>query len=185
MTAQETSTEIRAREAAKRRAANKEPEWDPNRASSRFLSAMLWIGIIGALFVAGQWLRFGYLFSQKELINSGTASLYQEVLGENKGASPFGRLQFEHGKLAALKQKGLNPLNVLAELSKPAPQGLRVQELVLGEKSGSITGVLVPGPRAFDKFLLQLKKSEDYEFTVTRREEAFDGVYFTLSVEVH
>lgn len=152
-------------------------------ASKRFVRNLVWVAIICALFMTGQLLRYGFNLSQLDLIQKETDRLYTSVLGPDIGSSPFGRLQFEQGKLAATLRIGLDPLSVLAALSKNAPVSLRVEEVVLDGKRGTIHGFFGPSVDEFDGYIQQLSDNDNYFFSLNKREEVFGGINFSLIVE--
>lgn len=164
-------------------ATTREQRFDPDKASRRFLSNLVWVVILCALFLAGQALRYHFNRAQLDEIRSQTRTLYVSVLGQDIGSEPFGRLQFEHGKLAATLRIGLDPLRVLAALSGPAGENLRVESLALTGMHGRVSGFFGPNTARFDDYLNRLTDDDHYLFTLEKREEVFGGILFSLIVE--
>lgn len=152
-------------------------------ASKRFMRNLVWVVIVCALFMGGQLLRYGFNLSQLDLIKEETDRLYTSVLGPDIGNSPFGRLQFEQGKLAATLRIGLDPLSVLAALSKEAPVSLRLEGVTLQGKRGTVRGFFGPSVEGFDEYIDRLSDDDTYFFTLNTREEVFGGITFSLLVE--
>lgn len=153
------------------------------KASRRFLRNLVWVVIICSLLLAGQGLRYHWVRAQLDEIRAQTGKLYVSVLGEDIGSSPFGRLQFEHGKLAASLRIGLDPLSVLGALSRPAGENLRLEGLSLEGKRGRARGFFGPNTARFDEYLDKLSDDEQYLFTLENREDVFGGITFSLIVE--
>lgn len=156
---------------------------ESEKASRKFLHNLVWVVVVCGLFLVGQGLRYGYRLAQLEEIRSETNALYSSVLGPDIGGSPFGRLQFEHGKLAATERIGLDPLAVLAALSRPAPEDVRLEGLALDGMRGRARGFFGPGVDRFDQYVADLMDDEIYSFSLEKREEVFGGVDFSLTVE--
>lgn len=159
------------------------PQFDADKASRRFLSNLVWVVILCGLFLAGQGVRSHYQRAQLDEIHAQTRKLYVSVLGKDIGQSPYGRLQFEHGKLAATLRIGLDPLSVLAALSRPAGENLRVESLVLDGMHGRVQGFFGPNTAPFQEYLDHLASDDHYLFTLEKREDVFGGILFTLAVE--
>ncbi|MBI9078794.1 MAG: hypothetical protein JEY79_03525 [Pseudodesulfovibrio sp.] len=139
--------------------------------------------IIGGLFLAGQGLRYHFNALQLEEIKAETDKLYSSVLGPDIGLSPFGRLQFEQGKLTAIRRIGLDPLSVLASLSRPAMESLRLEGLSLTGKKGRARGFFGPNADRFGEYFEALSEDDQYSFLLEKSEEVFGGIVFSLIVE--
>jgi len=161
----------------------REQTFNADKASKRFIRNLAWVVILCALCLAGQALRYHFNRAQLDEIRSQTRSLYVSVLGQDIGTEPFGRLQFEHGKLAATLRVGLDPLGVLAALSQPAGENLRVEGLSLTGMRGRVNGFFGPNVARFDEYLNRLTDDDHYLFTLEKREEVFGGILFSLIVE--
>lgn len=151
--------------------------------SKRFVRNFVWVVIISAMFMTGQLLRYHYTHIQLAEIRQETNKLYESVLGQDIGSSPFGRLQFEHGKLTATHSIGLDPLGVLAALSRPAVESLRVEGLTVDGKRGRVRGFFGPNVSRFDGYINALSDDDQYFFSLEKREEVFGGILFSLIVE--
>jgi hypothetical protein len=154
-----------------------------DRESERFVRTMVWVGVICGLFLAGQVVRYGLHAAQLLEIREQTDALYVSALGPDIGQSPFGRLQFEHGKLAAGRRVGLDPLSILAALSRPAVESLRLEGLSVTGKTGRVRGFFGPNVDDFDDYLNALSGDEQFAFVLEKREDVFGGIVFSLLVE--
>ncbi|QGY41978.1 hypothetical protein GM415_03955 [Pseudodesulfovibrio cashew] len=152
-------------------------------ASKRFVRNLVWVVIICGLFLAGQALRYHYNKAQLNEILGETDKLYASVLGPDIGSSPFGRLQFEQGKLAATYRIGLDPVGVLAALSRPAVESLRIEGIALEGKRGRVRGFFGPNVDRFDSYINDLTDDEQFLFSLEKREDVFGGIIFSLIVE--
>ncbi|KAB1440784.1 hypothetical protein [Pseudodesulfovibrio senegalensis] len=159
------------------------PRYDAVAASSRFVSSMFWILVLGLLFNIGQAVRWYNHSAQLAKIERELYGQYHSVLGEDVGAAPFGRLQFEHDKLAAVRPTGLDPLAVTAALSAHADAMVRVDAVKLGRKVGQIRGLYMPDPAAFDEFIKRLERDDTYFFELQDHSDVFGGIGFQLRVE--
>ena len=159
------------------------PEFRAGKESRRFVRTLVWVVAIGGMFLLGQGLRYHFNLAQIEQIKGETSKLYSSVLGPDIGQSPFGRLQFEQGKLAATRRIGLDPLSVLASLSRPAMESLRLEGLTLTGKSGRARGFFGPNVDRFDGYIDALSDDDHYFFSLEKREDVFGGITFSLIVE--
>jgi hypothetical protein len=66
--------------------------------------------------------------------------VYRRALNADPGRSPYGRLQFELGKLKAQSAQRLDMVELLAALSRLAPEGVRIREVSMATASGVATG---------------------------------------------
>lgn len=159
------------------------PAFRSGKLSRRFLRNLVWVMAVCALFLGGQGLRYYLSWAQLDAIRTETENLYKSVLGPDIGGSPFGRLQFEHGKLMAASRIGLDPLSVLAALSGPAGQPLRLESLALHGTSGRIRGVYEGKPEKFQNYMEALSDDDQYLFSLYKSDETPAGVVFNLRVE--
>jgi hypothetical protein len=164
-------------------AAARVPRFDSGKESKRFIRNLVWVVIVCALFLIGQGLRYNYNRAQLARIHDETDKLYVSVLGEDIGNSPFGRLQFEHGKLSATLRIGLDPLSVLAALSRPAGENLRLEGVSVDGMRGRAHGFYGPNIKGFDRYLDALSDDDLYLFSLEKREDVFGGITFSLIVE--
>jgi hypothetical protein len=159
------------------------PEFRSGKASRRFVRNLVWVLVIGGLFLGGQGVRYYLNYMQLKTIKAQTEKLYHSVLGPDIGGSPFGRLQFEHGKLMAVKRIGLDPLSVLAALSKPAGEGVRVDGVSLTGTMGRVRGYFSGDEAGFTRYMEKLSDDDRYLFSVYKADELGGGVSFSLNVE--
>jgi hypothetical protein len=159
------------------------PRYRSGKASRRFLRNLVWVLVVGGLFLAGQGMRYSLNRAQLLEIREATDNLYRSVLGPDIGGSPFGRLQFEHGKLTAASRIGLDPLSVLAALSRPAGERVRLDGVTLTGTTGRVRGFFSGPEEGFMDYLERLSDDDRYLFSVYRSDPLDDGVLFTLTVE--
>lgn len=162
---------------------NRVPKYDSVKESRRFTRDLVWVLVVGAFFLGGQGVRYYLNHAQLSEIHNETDKLYASVLGPDIGNSPFGRLQFEHGKLMANKRIGLDPMSVLAALSRPAAENLRLEGLTLAGTSGRIRGSIDGGPEDFNAYMDVLSDDEYYLFSLYKSDELGDETLFILTVE--
>ncbi|NDV19965.1 hypothetical protein GO013_11085 [Pseudodesulfovibrio sp. JC047] len=160
------------------------PAFRSGKASRRFLRNLVWVLVIGGLFLGGQGLRYMFRFTQLSQIRSEIKSLYISALGQDIGNSPFGRLQFEHGKLLASKRIGLDPLRLLAALSRPADENLRLEGVTLSGKTGRVRGVFSGSEQEFKAYMETLTNDDHYLFSIYKRDPMENGSVFILHVEL-
>ncbi|WP_419786220.1 hypothetical protein [Pseudodesulfovibrio sp.] len=160
-----------------------EHQFDSAKASRRFISNLIWVVVICVLFLGGEGVRYYYSRSQLDDIRTQTKKLYVSALGPDIGTEPFGRLQFEHGKLAATLRIGLDPLRVLAALSRPAGANLRVEGLSVTGMRAHVRGFFGPNTSRFDEYMRQLTDDDHFIFRLENREDVFGGIIFSLIVE--
>lgn len=159
------------------------PKFRSGKASRRFLRNLVWVLVIGGLFLGGQGVRYYLHYRQLQTIRAETEELYRSVLGPDIGGSPFGRLQFEHGKLLASKRIGLDPLSVLAALSRYAGEELRVDGVSLSGTQGRVRGHFNGDEAGFMRYMEKLSDDDRYLFSVYKIDELGGGMSFSLSVE--
>lgn len=143
---------------------------------------MTWITAIGLFFNIGQAIRWYSHQSQLDTIDRELQAQYVSVLGENVGTSPFGRLQFLHGQIAAQEQFGLDPLALMAAFSRHADFMVRVDGMNLNGEVGTLTGTFMPDKAGFSEFVKRLDADEEYDFLLKGREETLGGIQFTLEM---
>jgi len=168
---------------SKSKSENSVPEYNSGKFSRRFIRNFVWVLVLGSLVLAGQGLRYYFNYAQLMEIKGETEKLYVSVLGSDIGGSPFGRLQFEHGKLMAARRVGLDPLSVLAALSTPEAQSLKIDGLTLTGMKGRVRGSMGAGQEAFDHYFSLLSDDDLFLFRLYRSEEGAEGVVFSLDVE--
>lgn len=162
---------------------NTVPKYDSVKESRRFIRNLIWVLVVGLLFLGGQGVRYYLNKSQIADIRNETEKLYKSVLGEDIGSSPFGRLQFEHGKLMASERIGLDPLSMLAALSGPADESLRIEGMSLTGVQGRVRGVFAGDQTAFNDYFNELTDSDHYLFSLYKSDEFGESIAFSLTVE--
>lgn len=158
------------------------PRYNSAKESRRFVRNLVWVLVVGLFFLGGQGVRYWSNKAQLAEIKSETDKLYISVLGKDIGNSPFGRLQFEHGKLSATKRIGLDPLAVLAALSRPVAESLRLDGVTLTGTKGRIRGT-IGGPEAFKAYMNALSDDEYFLFSLYKSDDVGGDVAFILTVE--
>lgn len=162
---------------------NRLPKYDSVKKSRRFIRNLIWVLVVGLLFLGGQGVRYHLNRAQLAKIRLETEKLYKSVLGQDIGNSPFGRLQFEHGKLLAAERIGLDPLSVLAALSGPAGEGLQIEGVSLTGSTGRIRGQFAAGQKGFKAYLDTLSDNDYYDFSLYKSDELNGSIIFSLVVE--
>ncbi|WP_319541418.1 hypothetical protein [uncultured Pseudodesulfovibrio sp.] len=163
---------------------SKTPVFRSGKASRRFLRNLVWVLAIGGLFLGGQGLRYFFHYNQLEEIRNETNALYVSALGQDIGGSPYGRLQFEHGKLLATNRIGLDPLRLLAALSRPADENLRLEGVTLSGKTGRIRGSFAGNEQGFSAYFDKLTDDDHYLFSLYKSDLVGDQIVFILKVEL-
>ncbi|WP_147819416.1 hypothetical protein [Salidesulfovibrio onnuriiensis] len=158
------------------------PRYDARAASERFVRAMTWITAIGLLFCAGQGLRWYTHKAQLDRIEQELQAQYVSVLGDDVGASPFGRMQFLHGQLTAQDSFGLDPLAVIAAFSRHSDFMVRIDKAHLWGESGTLEGLYAHDAQAFETFIQRLDTDEEYAFDLKSKEDALGGIRFRVGV---
>lgn len=153
--------------------------------SRRFIRNILWLCVVGCLMIGGQAVRLWHLTRQADRVETSLDEQYHSVLGKDLGSEPFGRLQFEVGKLQIEHKVGLDPLGVMAALSRHDVIGLKIYSITLQGMTGRITGEIVPGKRALKQFVESLEDEEEYSFTLSESSSIRNAMRFTLLVRRH
>lgn len=139
---------------------------------------------IGLLLWLGQGMRLYRLNQQSGELKGTVDHLYFSVL-ENPGLSPFGRLQFELGKLKAQRTQEIDVVGLMAVLSRHAPQSLRVDKISLGRDEGVIVG-FIDSDTELNNFMKDLSADERagkiFSFRIDETEGKAEGVSFLLEV---
>ncbi|WP_281760476.1 hypothetical protein [Pseudodesulfovibrio nedwellii] len=163
---------------------SKIPVFRSGKTSRRFLRNFVWVFVIGSLFLGGQGLRYLFHYNQLEEIRSEINAQYMSALGQDIGTSPFGRLQFEHGKLLATNSIGLDPLKLLAALSRPADENLRLEGITLSGKTGRVRGSFAGDEQGFTTYFDKLTDDDHYLFSLYKSDPVGDRIVFSLNVEL-
>ena len=154
----------------------------PESEHRRYGRMLLAVTVAGALFCAGQMVRWWQEYSRAQRLEQAVHEVYRRALGGDPGRSPYGRLQFELGKLRAEASQRLDLVELLAALSRRAPEGLRITEVSLAAQSGVVSGT---AQSAKDLELYQSALATESLFTFSLRTvDAFKTpVRFELSVK--
>ncbi len=139
---------------------------------------------IGMMLWLGQGLRLYRLSQMSEELKSTVDGLYFSVL-ENPGLSPFGRLQFELGKLKAQRTQEIDVIGLMAVLSRHAPQSLRVDRISLRQDDGDIAG-FINTDAELNNYMMDLMADEQagrfFSFRIDETNGEEQGVSFVLQV---
>jgi hypothetical protein len=154
----------------------------PETEHRRYGRILVAVTLAGALFCAGQALRWWQEYSRAERLERSVHEIYERALGGDPGKSPYGRLQFELGKLRAEASQRLDLVELLAALSRRAPEGLRITEVSMSQQSGVVSGT-AQSVKDLESFQSALATEVLFTFS-TRSVDAFKiPVRFELSVK--
>lgn len=150
--------------------------------SRRFLRNLAWLCLVGLLFAGGQAVRWFHLNAQSATIDVALEREYRSVLGDDMGSEPFGRLQFEAGKLQAERKIGLDPLRLMAALSRNDTLGLQVYSITVDGLEGRVEGEMIPDRKALDRFMKLLEEEDSFTFELERTTPVAGAVRFAMTV---
>ncbi|MGE4556708.1 MAG: hypothetical protein AB7D07_07780 [Desulfovibrionaceae bacterium] len=145
--------------------------------------AMLLIFLVGALAVAGQYIRLQHHQGRVEQWRDRTQSLYSSIFGPAPGPDPYGKLLYTMNQLQRTQSKGVNVLDILTALSKQPPAGLDVENLNFSVESGSIMG-RTDSYDGLESYLNALNSDSTYAFTLEQAANTKDGIQFHLRVTI-
>ena len=154
----------------------------PETEHRRYGRMLLAITLAGGLFCAGQAVRWWQEHARAERLERAVHEVYERALGGDPGKSPYGRLQFELGKLRAESSQRLDLVELLAALSRRAPEGVRIIGVSMASRSGVVTGTAASGE---DLARYQAALAAEGYFSFSQRSvDAYQGpVRFELSVK--
>jgi hypothetical protein len=155
----------------------------PEAEHRRYGRIFVAVTVAGLLFCAGQGLRWWQEHRRASALEGAVHELYRRALGGEPGKSPYGRLQFELGKLRAQSAQRLDVVELLAALSRRAPEGVRIQSLSLASQSGAITGVAATADD-LERYKAALATEGAFVFAVAKADTLSLPVRFELSVKV-
>lgn len=158
------------------------PQGLPEAEHRRYGRILLAVVLSGLLFLAGQAERWWQEVTRLKQLEATLFEVYQRALGGDPGKSPYGRLQFELGKLRAGGAQNLDLLELLAALSRRAPEGVRVESLSMAERSGVVAGVAATRAE-YDRYLAALAAEGYFSFSVRTASTGPEPVRFELSVK--
>lgn len=154
----------------------------PETEHRRYGRMLLAITLAGGLFCAGQAVRWWQEHARVERLERAVHEVYQRALGGDPGRSPYGRLQFELGKLRAEASQRLDLVELLAALSRRAPEGLRITEVSMAADKGVVLGT-VQSALDVERFQAALATEGLFTFTVRSVDAFKTPVRFELSVK--
>lgn len=154
----------------------------PEAEHHRYGRILLAVTLAGLLFLAGQGLRWWQEHQRTKGLEAALAQLYARAIEGDPGRSPYGRLQFELGKLRAQSAQRLDLLELLAALSRRAPEGVRISGLSMGQTTGSVYG-LAATPEDFRLYQAALAAEATFSFTLAKADLVARPVTFELSVK--
>lgn len=154
----------------------------PEQEHRRYARKLLLVVAVGLLFLGGQGARLWQEKSRLATVEAALDQIYRQALGGEPGKSPYGRLQFELGKLRAEGAQRLDLLELLAALSRRAPEGVRIDSVSMSGKSGAVTGAAKT--RAdLDNFLNALSAEAFFSFSTHKADPLAEPVVFELAVK--
>jgi hypothetical protein len=154
----------------------------PESEHRRYGRILLTVLAAGVLFLGGQGARWWQEQARLGHLDATLDAVYQRALGGVPGRSPYGRLQFELGKLRAGSAQQLDLLELLAALSRRAPAGVRVESVSMNGRSGVVVGVA--STRAeFERYQAGLAAESSFSFSSNRVSPGAEPVRFELAVK--
>lgn len=159
------------------------PQGLPETEHHRYGRIMLALTIAGVLFLAGQGVRWWQAHLQAQRMQAAMHDVYRRALGGDPGSSPYGRLQFELGKLRAESAQKLDMVELLAALSRRAPEGVRITSVSMATASGVATGIAAT-QEDFQRYCAALAAEAAFTFTVSKSEPYSQPMRFELSIKV-
>lgn len=160
----------------------KYPAGLPESEHRRYARKLLAVVVAGALFLGGQAARWWQEKSRLAEVEAALDQAYRQALGGDPGRSPYGRLQFELGKLRAEGSQRLDLLELLAALSRRAPEGVRIDTVSMGGSTGVVSGTAKT--RAdYQRLLTALSAEAFFSFSVQKAEPVAEPLAFELAVK--
>lgn len=154
----------------------------PETEHRRYGRILLAITVAGTLFCAGQAVRWWQEYARAQRLERAVHEVYQRALGGDPGKSPYGRLQFELGKLRAEASQRLDLVELLAALSRRAPEGLHITTVSMAGQSGVVSGT-AQSAQDLERYRSALVTESLFTFSVRSVEAAHTPVRFELSVK--
>lgn len=155
----------------------------PETEHHRYGRILLGLTLAGALFMVGQAARWWQAHRQTVRLEQAVTEVYRRALAGDPGRSPYGRLQFELGKLRALSAQRLDMVELLAALSRRAPEGVRITSISMATASGVVDGVAAT-PEDFQRYQAALAAEASFTFTVSKTDPFAQPLRFELAVKV-
>lgn len=154
----------------------------PDAEHQRYGRIFMAMGLAGALFLAGQGLRWWQEHRRAGHMAQALHEVYERALNADPGRSPYGRLQFELGKLKAQSAQRLDMVELLAALSRRAPEGVRIRELSMATASGTATG-LAATPEDLRRYQAALAAEAYFDISLTKADMIARPVPFELRIK--
>lgn len=156
-------------------------ELEKSRQKSFFvLKAAAVLFLAGLLFCAGDLFRLHRTGRTAQEWQQQLESLYTRALGPDYGPDPYGLLLYQAEQAAGPQTRGIDPLDLLAVLSRAAPENLTVNSLSLDLNSGTITAGL-ESYQDMENMLQNLAKAPRYSFTLEQADSRDSLVETVLS----
>ncbi|MBI5519244.1 MAG: hypothetical protein HY916_04205 [Desulfovibrio sp.] len=159
------------------------PHGLPEAEHRRYGRILLAVTLAGALFLAGQGVRLWQEHTLARRMEQAVHEVYSRALGGDPGRSPYGRLQFELGKLQAQSAQRLDMVELLAALSRRAPEGVRIREISMATSSGVVTG-LAATAEDLRRYQAALAAEAYFTFSMCKTDPLVQPVRFELDVKV-
>jgi hypothetical protein len=154
----------------------------PEAEHRRYGRILLAVTLAGTLFCAGQAVRWWQEYSRATRLERAVHEVYARALGADPGKSPYGRLQFELGKLRAEASQRLDLVELLAALSRRAPEGVRILSVSMAQQSGVVSGT-ASSVQDLERYQSALATESLFTFTLHPGEALHGPVPFELSVK--
>lgn len=158
------------------------PQGLPEAEHHRYGRMFLAVTLAGALFLAGQALRWWQEHKRAQRLEQAVHEVYQRALAGEPGRSPYGRLQFELGKLKAQSAQRLDLVELLAVLSRRAPEGVRIRSLSMATASGVVSGVAA-SQEELQRYLAALAAEGSFAFSLRQADALAQPLRFELAVK--
>ena len=155
----------------------------PDAEHHRYGRILLGLTLAGVLFWAGQGVRLWQGHRQAVRLEHAVHEVYRRALAGDPGRSPYGRLQFELGKLKAQSAQRLDMVELLAALSRRAPEGVRITSVSMATASGVVSGVAAT-PEEFQRYQAALAAEASFTFSVKKSDALTLPLRFELAVKV-
>ena len=159
------------------------PEGLPEAEHHRYGRILLATTVVGLLFLAGQGVRWWQEHQRTLRVEKALHEVYRLALAGDPGRSPYGRLQFELGKLRAQSDQRLDMVELLAALSRRAPEGVRIRSISMATASGVVSGMAAT-PDDFQRYQAALAAEASFTFSVSKVEALTLPLRFELAVKV-
>ncbi|MDP2849180.1 MAG: PilN domain-containing protein [Humidesulfovibrio sp.] len=162
--------------------ADSQPQGLPEAEHHRYGRILLAVTIAGLLFLAGQTARWWQEHRHAQRLREAVHQVYQRALAADPGRSPYGRLQFELGKLKAQSAQRLDMVELLAALSRRAPAGVRITSITMATASGMVSG-LAATPEDLRRYQAALAAEAYFTLSVRKVETYASPLRFELDVK--